>query len=151
MRVIKSSPFIFCLFFCLVEMIAGILNNNIAFLIAGIMNFLTIVVFVDYLVKSDGFSSADWFAFTTYDWACILYFIFTYEGLNLSNRFKGIYWNQNNVSNIHFNGCSFDIFVYFKSRYAGIWDCRIDMDICEVKKNILIVCHFSMRVDGVYV
>ena len=27
MRVIKSSPFIFCLFFCLVEMIAGILNN----------------------------------------------------------------------------------------------------------------------------
>ena len=95
MRVIKSSPFIFCLFFCLVEMIAGILNNNIAFLIAGIMNFLTIVVFVDYLVKSDGFSSADWFAFTTYDWACILYFIFTYEGLNLSNRFKGIYWDPN--------------------------------------------------------
>ena len=76
-------------------MIAGILNNNIAFLIAGIMNFLTIVVFVDYLVKSDGFSSADWFAFTTYDWACILYFIFTYEGLNLSNRFKGIYWDPN--------------------------------------------------------
>ena len=77
------------------EILSGIFNVEIPFIVQGMINFLTITVFVDYLIKKNGLSYTNLLLFASYDLPCILCYLLTFNGVSLSNRFQGIYWDTN--------------------------------------------------------
>ena len=91
----KSFPLFFCLLFCMFEILSGIFNVEIPFIVQGMINFLTITVFVDYLIKKNGLSYTNLLLFASYDLPCILCYLLTFNGVSLSSRFQGIYWDPN--------------------------------------------------------
>ncbi|EOS14424.1 MULTISPECIES: hypothetical protein [Parabacteroides] len=95
MNIYKSFSLLFCLFFCVFEVVSGVFNAEIHFCIQGIINFLTIVVFVDFLTKNKGLSYTNLLLFASYDLSSILFYLITFSGVNLANRFQGIYWDPN--------------------------------------------------------
>ena len=95
MNIYKSFSLLFCLFFFVFEVVSGVFNAEIHFCIQGIINFLTIVVFVDFLTKNKGLSYTNLLLFASYDLSSILFYLITFSGVNLANRFQGIYWDPN--------------------------------------------------------
>lgn len=91
----KSFPLLFSLLFCLIEVISGIFNAESPFIVQGVVHFLTIVAFVDYLTKENGLSYTNLLLFASYDLPCSLCYLLTFNGVDLRNRFQGIYWDPN--------------------------------------------------------
>lgn len=83
-----------CLLFLVVQALSSIGNGEYAFLFSAILQFLILIVFMDYLIKKRSLGMSSWFLLASYDITSIICYLIGYSRSEMS-RFSGIYWDPN--------------------------------------------------------